>query len=475
MGRKMKSNLSTQLLPWIERFVGSIPHVAIKTRQLYRHMVLVFVAYWNETPDKEKFFPAKLEQQTIVGWLKEMRATHFSRTVVHWAGVLTRFLSFLRNNGLLDENPLARLQKQYPRKGLKGIILALFESSSRKSLEVLQLPPRFASPLGPHMQKFIALGRSQGKKYRAEEYILCRFDCFLGSYSDPPMRLSDSILKQWLGLFSACRPEHRYKNFKVIRRFCLYLRRFDPEAYVPDHSLGSSPGPPFLPYIYSRAEVVALLKAARELRPSPQSPLRPQTYYLLILLLYTTGMRLGEVLKLELRDINRKDQALYIRETKFFKSRVVPLSSSMMRELESYLQLRKRSRAPTNPESPLFLNPYRQRPYSISGFQGLFRHMLRDLGLKPTGNRSGPRPHDLRATFAVHRLEEWYRNHEDVQSKLGLMSTYLGHVGISSTQRYLPMTTELLQHAAQRFEKYFTSTYKKGEKNENLRSCPTHS
>jgi len=111
MGSKMKSNLSTQLLPWIERFVGNIPHVAKKTRQLYRHMVLVFVAYWNEIPGKEKFFPAKLEQKTIVGWLKEMRATHFSRTVVHWAGVL------VRQNKLhvsMGENPISERREATP-------------------------------------------------------------------------------------------------------------------------------------------------------------------------------------------------------------------------------------------------------------------------------------------------------------------------------------------------------------------------
>jgi len=88
--------------------------------------------------------------------------------------------------------------------------------------------------------------------------------------------------------------------------------------------------------------------------------------------------------------------------------------------------------------------------------------MLQCLGLKPPRGYSGPRLHDLRATFAVHRLEEWYRQGVDVQSRLGSLSTYLGHINIASTQRYLPMTAELLQQASQRFKKYFKK--QEGEK-----------
>lgn len=465
MENKMNSDLSSPLLTWIEQFVRSIPQLAKDTRALYQYTVLRFVVYWEKIEGKGKCFPVTVKQETIAKWLKRVNANRCPSTVVLQAGILTRFLSFLKKNGTLRENPLAQLQKQYPRRGLKGIALALISSCPRKSLNSLEIPPRFVSPLGHHMQRFIALSRSQGKIYRAEEYILCRFDRFLMSYPEPPRKLSDPIVSKWLGIFSKSRPEHRYKNFKVIRVFCLYLRRLNPEVYVPDTCLCSSPGPPFIPYIYSRAEVVALIKAARELKPTVRSPLRPQILYILILLLYTTGMRLGEALNLQIRDIDLKDQALCIREAKFFKSRVVPLSSSMMTELEAYLQLRVRSGMPAHSESPLFQGPCRGRPYSISTIQGLFRRMLRDLGLKPTESRSGPRPHDLRATFAVHRLEEWYREGEDVQSKLGLLSVYLGHIGIASTQRYLPMTTELLQQASQRFNRYFTSTTKE-EKDE---------
>lgn len=319
------------------------------------------------------------------------------------------------------------------------------------------LEKQFTSPLGHYMQKFISLGQSQGKIYQQEERILCRFDRFLRSYLDPPRQLSDSIIRQWLALFSKSKPEYLYKNFTVIRRFCLHLRRFDPNVYVPDSSLSPPSPPQTIPYIYSRTEILSLLKSARQLKASVRSPLRPRIFYLLLLLLYTTGMRISEALKLRFGDIDRKNRVLYIRETKFQKSRLLPLSPSMMKELEDYLRVRQRTEAPIRLECPLFQNPCRQGPYSMSIIDVTFRHMLRTLGLKPNRGYIGPCIHSLRHTFAVHRLEDWYRRGEDVQSKLRLLSTYLGHVDIASTQRYLTMTSELLQQASKRFNQYFIS------------------
>jgi integrase len=452
----MKTNLSNQLLPWVEQFVLKIPHLENHSRQKYQTTLLSFINDLEELRGEEGF-TGMIKEEIITRWLKGMHARYSLYTVLPRVGTVNRFLSFLEEKGCVEENPLARLQKQYPLKGLKGIVLALVESAPEDSLKRLKTPSRFASPLGAYMERYIAIHRSQGRAYTAEEPILYRFHRFLASYSDPPpTALSDSILTQWLSLFAGAKPEHRYKSFTIIRRFCLYLRRFHPDAYLPDPSLTPPPPGRFFPHIYSRSEIDALLEVARQLKASAYSPLRPRMFYLLIMLLYTTGMRLGEALRLRLGDIDLKSQSLCIRQTKFFKSRLVPLSSSVMKELRDYLRLRQRSGAPTNPDSFIFQNPHQKGPYSNSAIQEPFQRMLKHLGLKLTQGHSGPRIHDLRHTFAVHRLEEWYRRGCDVQSRLGLLSTYLGHVGIASTQRYLTMTTELLQQASQRFNQYFS-------------------
>ena len=457
MQKKTRDDLEARFPALIEDFLETSPHLQQMSLSHYRWRLLAFLRYLKRVSGKKESLLVPLNQETIAGYLKELRRGYALETVLTRTRIITRFLSFLQRNGFLKENPLAGLQKEYPRKGLKGVVLALTGSSPQKSLESLRAHQRFTSPLGPLMQKFLSLQRSQGKAYQTEERTLSHFDRFLRTYAEPPQKLSEAILKGWLAYFAHSRPAHRYKNFMVVRRFCLYLRRFDPEAYVPDSFLSPSPSSAFLPHIYSHSEIVALLREAKKLRPSTYSPLRGEMFYLFIVLLYTTGMRLSEVLNLKLSDIDWEDEALCIRETKFFKSRLVPLSPSTMRELKAYLKLCQRSGLSTHPDSFIFQNALYQKPYSKSAIEEPFREILRHLGLKPVRGYRGPRLHDLRHSFAVHRLEEWYREGEDVQSKLGLLSTYLGHVSIASTQRYLTMTTEILDQASQRFRDYFTS------------------
>jgi len=463
MRRKRISGSGSQLLPWIEQFVYSLPHLKRATRQEYRNVILDFTLYMDKISGKKIFLLANVKQSMIIKWLRELKAKQSSLSqVLNRTWILDRFFSFLEKKGRLKKNPLDPLRKKYTKRGLKGIVLALVGSSPQKSLRALKMSSKFTSPLGVHMKKYISLGRAQGKLYIEEERVLCQLDHLLRSYSDPPDRLSDLILIKWLGMFAKCSSRYRCQNFYVFHRFCLYLRRFDSTAYVPAPSLTPRFRSGFVPHIYSRGDIVAIVKAAHKLKPTVNT-LRPHMYYVLILLLYTTGMRVSEVVKFQLRDIDHSEQMLYIRKTKFFKARAVPLSSSMMKELEDFLERRRKYGISNSPKSYLFHNPYRRKHYAITGIEATFISILRGLKLKPPPEcGGGPRLHDLRATFAVHRLEEWYRQGVDVQSQLGRISTYLGHANISGTQPYLPMTPELLGGASQLFEKYFNSA--KGEK-----------
>jgi len=457
MQSQTRDDLGARFPALVEHFVATIPYLKEISCYQYRWRLLAFLRYLKRISGKKESLLAIINEEIMAGYLKEMRRGYALETVLTRTRIITRFLSSLKKQGFLKENPLVGLQKEYPQKGLKGIVLALTGLSPQKSLESLRAPQRFASPLGPWMQKFLSLQRSQGRVYRTEEKILSRFDRFLRTYTEPPQKLSEVIFKDWFSLFVPSQTEHRYKNFMVVRHFCLYLRRIDPTAYVPDSVLSPSPPPTFLPHIYSHSEIAALLREAKKLRPSKYSPLRGEMFYLFIVLLYTTGMRLSEVLKLKLSDIDWEEASLCIRETKFFKSRLVPLSPSTTRELKAYLKLCQKSGLSTHPDSLIFQNALHQGPYSKSTIEEPFREILRYLGLKPARGYRGPRLHDLRHTFAVHRLEEWYRGGEDVSSKLGILSTYLGHVSIASTQRYLTMTTEILDQASQRFRGYFTT------------------
>jgi len=209
--------------------------------------------------------------------------------------------------------------------------------------------------------------------------------------------------------------------------------------------------PSFVPYIYSRSELQSLLAAVSRCQQPVDCVMSAATFRTLLLLLYGTGMRLGEAIRLRLLDVDLTISLATIRDTKFYKSRLVPLGPAIMKMILQYLQLPGQR---SQHRRWLF-----QRkdggPLSGQVVTAAFARLRRIAGVeRHDGSYFQPRLHDLRHTFAVHRLTEWYRQGADVQRLLPALSTYLGHVNLSGTQSYLSMTPELLQQANDRFERY---------------------
>ena len=206
----------------------------------------------------------------------------------------------------------------------------------------------------------------------------------------------------------------------------------------------------FVPYIYTRSDLRLLLDAVPHCQRRAACVMSEGTFRTLLLFLYATGMRLGEALRLRLADVDLM-LGITIRDTKFYKSRLVPLGPDIERRVRQYLHQPGRR---NQPYRPLFQtkngNPISAlvAGTSFSRLRQIARIERRD------DSYFQPRLHDLRHTFAVHRLTEWYRQNADVQRLLPALSTYLGHVSLSSTQRYLTMTPELLEQANRRFEQY---------------------
>ena len=175
---------------------------------------------------------------------------------------------------------------------------------------------------------------------------------------------------------------------------------------------------------------------------------------MIILLLYGVGLRAGEALRLRPGDINFQDRVLSILGTKFFKSRLLPIGASLAAALARYAQQRQPARP--SDEHPLsFFTTRDGKTVSLGLLEAAFVHLRERAGIRrPATDRWQPRLHDLRATFAVHRLVAWYREGADLQTRLPFLATYLGHVNVSGTQAYLPMTHELLAEASRRFERY---------------------
>jgi integrase len=172
---------------------------------------------------------------------------------------------------------------------------------------------------------------------------------------------------------------------------------------------------------------------------------------MMLVLACCAGLRIGEIVRLDVGDFDKDDRTIDVRGTKFFKSRRLPLANSVTSALQSYLSARSQAGAPTNPDAPLFWHERKAGRYSVVTTNKLLTAILRRAGLKPKPGRSGPRIHDARHTFVVNRMLVWYREGVNPQSRLHYLATYLGHKDINSTLIYLTITQELLQQASVRF------------------------
>jgi integrase/recombinase XerD len=168
-------------------------------------------------------------------------------------------------------------------------------------------------------------------------------------------------------------------------------------------------------------------------------------------LAYCAGLRRSELSWLDLGDVNLQSGTITIRETKFYKTRILPLSDSALVELRAYIEARRRAGAPQDLQSGLFWHAHFNDRYSPEAVTTMITNVMRRAGLKPATGRTGPRVHDLRHSMVVNRILQWYRSGINPQEKLRFLSTYMGHRNINSTLVYITVTQDLLQEASQRF------------------------
>lgn len=309
---------------------------------------------------------------------------------------------------------------------------------------------RFVSNLATELDAFLAFKRTMGSPYVRAEFTLRSFDRFVQKYArrHRPFRLDEAILA-WLASQSRDRkPVSVTVDLGTVRQFCLYRRRRDPAAFVPGRVWApQSTKSDFLPFVFTDVQIRDLLRRATSLDPR----FRAVVFHALLLVLYCTGLRFGEALRLRIKDVDLDGGLLFITESKG-RSRWVPFHRSLGRELARYAVAR-RALAAGGPNDPFFIDP-RGRPLRIKTASYCIRALLRAAGLKPAVGRVGPRPYDIRHTFAVHRLTRWYRGGVDINERLPWLSAYMGHNDILGTESYLTATPELLAIASRRFERH---------------------
>lgn len=309
----------------------------------------------------------------------------------------------------------------------------------------------FHSALKSELQAFLLYKHAMGFRYGRPEGTLLHFDRFVHKTHGASNRRPDlrGLIQSWLAQGQGRKPISAATDLGVIRQFCLYRRRRDPDGFVP----GREWFPPciesqFVPHIFSDAEVRSIM---RQIACGRGSHVQRLGRRLLWLLLYCTGLRFGEAARLQIADLDLRRRLLWIRESKG-RTRLVPFGSDLAGEFRRYLRLR--GTATLLPEGPLLLSFVGKR-YSPKTISYTLRRWLRMAGLKSEKGRNGPRPYDVRHTFAVHRLRRWYRRGVDLSGRLPWLSTYMGHANILGTETYLTTTPELLALVSRRFETRF--------------------
>jgi integrase len=305
--------------------------------------------------------------------------------------------------------------------------------------------PQFRSRLAKDLTGFIHFKRSLGCQYIKAASILIRFDGYVAEHCPRrgPIRL-DRLINGWLTTLT-CTPRTIGKSLAVVRQFCVYRRRTDPGGFVPgvDWAFRRKGTPSFKAHIFSPKEIRLMLRKRRFGRTDPRS----KALRVLLLILYCTGLRIGEAVRLRVEDVDLSDRTFFIGPSKG-RARWVPFGADLARELRQYL---KNRRPPVAAGGSVFVLP-NGVPLRRDTARYWITTLLQTLKLKPPSGRVGPRVHDLRHSFAVHRLTRWYRQGIDLQSRLPWLSAYMGHDNIFGTQVYLNATPELLQLAAHRFE-----------------------
>ncbi len=315
------------------------------------------------------------------------------------------------------------------------------------------------------IRDYIQLKRSLGRAYQVEARTLYSFDALLREHCPKTRKLTPQIFSHWCLSLLHLTPTVRRRRMYIIHNFCLYRSRSYPQTFIPDILTFPKEHQPITPYIFSESEIARLISATKSLQSYEHLPLRRETLSLAIILLYTTGLRRGELLGLKLADFNSKEGTLLIQNTKFHKSRILPLSSSVAGEVYNYLTLRSKERLPMDTTSPLILNSCANKAYTGTGLSSNFSALSRALKIFTREGKT-PRIHDFRHTFAVRVLEGWYQKGEDVQAKLPFLSTYMGHVSINSTYYYLKFIEGISLQASTRFYENFGKIITKNLKEE---------
>lgn len=302
----------------------------------------------------------------------------------------------------------------------------------------------FRGTFAEHLRNYIALRRNFGLKFDTQADILCRFDKYVHNLGHTGL-LTQEIAVGFATVNQGITPYECARRYGVVRNFSDYFATYEPSTPLLDPRALYAQKAHAPAHIYSEEELINLLRLAKQV--SPKNPLRGFTLHAMVGLAVGTGLRISEVVALDRADVDLVSGVLMVRQSKFFKDRLVPVHPTVLSVLDQYAHLRDAAHARPK-DSAFFIHQWGGR-FSKHTLQMTYWNLTRLAGLRGDSG-DGPTFHDLRHTFAVRRLAAWYREGKDVNAMLPMLATYLGHAHYTDTAYYITATPELMELAAQR-------------------------
>lgn len=299
--------------------------------------------------------------------------------------------------------------------------------------------------LMPALKEYLKIRRSFGYKLNDTERYLKHFIAFLAKRNC--YFITTRLALQWATLSQHAKRSHWSKLLSAVRLFAHYRTAEDPRTEIPPSYLLPQQSDRAIPYIYSNKELRQLLMAFKLL---PSHELCHHTYYTFFGLMMVTGCRISELIALNCDDLDLNNGWITIWNSKFNKSRLLPLHPTTVQQLKKYSKVRNKF---LDHDTPAFFISERGTRITKSSTRRVFIQASKQIGLRGSDDLSGPRIHDIRHRFATKTLLNWYRKGLDIHKKILLLTTYLGHKSPKDTYWYITGTPELLAQATTQFEK----------------------
>jgi integrase len=311
----------------------------------------------------------------------------------------------------------------------------------------------FTGPFAPLCEIFVAQRRAIGLKYVQQSRLLRQFDDFSKDFSVVNYTISEELALAWCRKRPNEKEVSRSSRIGEMQRFSVFLAT---QGY-PSYLLPALPksGNAHQPYIFTEDELSRIFKRLDNLQPTTASPIRHLSFPLLFRVLYGCGLRISELLNVQKGDIDVENGIIRIRCGKNDVERLAPMAESLAERMRVFIA---ECHCDTSDEVPLMYGKFFSK-YEKSTISKAFTGFLWDAGIPYRGKDVGPRVHDIRHTFVCHNIKRWVEAGIPIHSKLPILSRYLGHTSISSTQWYLRLTADLYPHIREVCKREFGGMY----------------